>query len=273
MLIAEAQSQQPKWFFCVGMRRAGSTLQAQLVAALLGRASIRLTSPERVTSFLAETRSSDCPVVVKAHRFLPEAEELARSGQAKILYTYRDIRDVVASICRKYSMPPFSFVHGGLASILQEYSRWIAVPGIYVARYEDMTSDLAGEVKRLGRFLGADVGEAHANELADEFGVARQVRRIENAFQTPGNMQGGGANSFDPASLLHRNHIQSGGSGAFREVLTAREIAALEWQARKWMKSVGYAPLYPGWMQMAATGTFELKGFLHDVKRRIVKRP
>jgi hypothetical protein len=55
-------------FFCVGMRRAGSTLQAQLVAALVGRASIRLTTAEWMSSFLAETRSSDRPVVVKAHR-------------------------------------------------------------------------------------------------------------------------------------------------------------------------------------------------------------
>ena len=68
----------PKYVICCGMRRSGSTLQYQLAKAILAAARV------------------DCQVL-KTHRMTAEQKRWITAGDAKCLYIYRDIRDVVVS--------------------------------------------------------------------------------------------------------------------------------------------------------------------------------
>jgi hypothetical protein len=265
----QAAAGAPWLFLCAGMRRGGSTLQAQLVSALLGDARIVATSPESLRNVIAEADGLRIPVVYKCHQYIPQLASFHAEGGFRVFYVYRDIRDVVASISEKYSIPAFSFVHGGVLPILREYEQWTRLPGVYVSCYERMLSDLAAEVCRLGAHIGISVDDASAARIASEFSIEKQQSRIREAFSHSGAVGGRGLNAHDDRSLLHKDHIQFGGSGAFRRVLGWHETAALEWVTRDWMRATGYRPDYSKATQVIAYGWFRFRGALHNARTRL----
>ncbi|WP_197454395.1 sulfotransferase domain-containing protein [Stieleria varia] len=251
------------YVFCVGMRRGGSTLQTQLVSAILGRPTVHLVTPDTIAAFLQDHRDPKSTIVAKSHKFLPQAAELSHTGRARIVYVYRDLRDVVASIVKKYDSPPFSFVHGGLTALMKEYDAWTSVPGIHISSYEALTRDIAGEAINLADFLGIKLTESDAEMLADEFSVDRQ----RQSMRTTTADQGEGNNQFNSETLLHRDHIQSGSSGSFRDTLAPSIVAALEWQMRDWMKRNQYAPVHNVASQFLCNSMYSLKAMAHNIVR------
>lgn len=251
-----------RFVFCVGMRRGGSTLQSQLVAAILGQPSVQLVSQDSVQRFLRTHRNTDHVVIAKTHRYLPEAVELARAGEAQIVYTYRDLRDVVASIVTKYSIPAFAFVHGGLDRLMDEYEAWTSIEGIYLAKYEAMIADLPAETSRLAKFLGVRLSKSQAQAIAEAHCLEQQRTKIRRHAADDGS----GRNRFHSKTLLHIDHIQGGGMGRHRETLSAPIVAALEWQSRRWMKVNGYRPQFSRPAQYSAHMLFTLKSALHRCK-------
>lgn len=261
------------WLFaCTGMRRSGSTLQAMLVSRLADNAKIEATSPEHAISILGDPRHRGVPIVLKCHVYIPEFVQLQKNGQALIFHSYRDIRDVVASIVTKYSIPAFSFIHGGAAKIVGEHQAWARVGGAHVARYETVQTDLVNEILRLGAFMGLSISCEEAKAIAVEYSIEGQKRRISRAFESGGSARGDGNNALDGTTLLHRNHIQDGDWGAYRRILTPREIAALEWVCRVWMNDMGYVSDFPRWRQALAFASYGLHAWLHWFKQRLILR-
>ena len=264
--------------FCVGMRRGGSTLQFQLARRLtesaFGSTRTVLVTPETVTRRLAECDAesemksetkteADC-VLLKCHRFLPEAAALAADGRATLLYVYRDIRDVVASIVRKYDAPEFAYVHGGLRSLLDENRQWESTSGIYIARYESMTADLTGEAQRLSGHLGLPLADGEAERIAADLSPARQRERIAEGRSRVGE----GQNRYDPETLMHANHVRADGEASFR-TLSPWTVAALEDQAADWLTARGYDLSQPVWRRRLAAAGFALRGRLSRLRRAL----
>ena len=253
-------------YFCGGMRRGGSTLQAQLVSAILGGALAAPASPATVRKLMDAPGRCREIHVCKCHEYVHELREAIGRGEAKVFYVYRDIRDVVASISRKYNIPVFSFIHGGVDPILREYYDWTSTPGAYVARYEEMLADLPGEVMRLAGYIGVRLDKADAARIAGEYGLEKQRARIRHAFQDGQPAGDGSSNSFDPASLLHWNHIQSNGAG-FDSVMRPIEVAALEWVTRTWMIETGYTFRYSRTTRILAYAWFRTRAVAHRVRQ------
>ena len=259
-------------YCCAGMRRSGSTLQAQLVAELLGGLRISPTSPQTAARQLAEALEDRGAPILKCHQFIPEIAELQARGGAKVLCSHRDIRDVVASSVTKYSIPAFSFVHGGALAILREHAAWSELPDVYDSKYEEAQSDLPAEIQRLANFLGIELTEAQANVIANKYGVEAQRARIKAASESRQRLSGTGSNRLDKETLLHLNHIQSGEHGRYRQVLKWYQIAALEWVCRDWISDKGYIFDYPAWLRALSFAGYELRAVSSRLKRSLFGR-
>jgi len=128
-----------------GDRLVGADCQRQEQRLLL---AVLRNEADAVCNGIARAGHAETQLL-KCHEFVPGLEAAIAAGQLAVVYVYRDVRDVVASICTKYGSPAFGFVGGGIATLLRESAQWTSVPGIHVACYEAMVTDVPLEVRRL----------------------------------------------------------------------------------------------------------------------------
>src|SRR5258708_38081294 len=88
------------------MQRSGSTLQYQLACAIVEHQQqgkrLGSVNTSEFSQVYADHNQDGGFLVIKSHDYLPEAEALVQQGCAKVIYCYRDFRDVVVSHINKY---------------------------------------------------------------------------------------------------------------------------------------------------------------------------
>lgn len=232
------------WVFCGGMFRSGSTVHYQIVSHLVEAAGRgRRVSWHAPDAFgrVRRTAGADGGIAVfKAHGLTPEMREEVESNGALVITSHRDIRDVVVSAMRKNG---WSFRRIWREDRPRYWTRrfeeWASLPGAMVSRYETLVEDLVGETRRIAAHLAIPLGEEEAAVIADTYAIDRQRERAEAVRRR--REATGAAVKFDPHSLLHHNHIASGGSGDYRSVLSPAEIRVIEDECGDWMERWGYA--------------------------------
>ncbi len=157
-------------------------------------------------------------VLVKVHAHDPF---LARSAHA-ILYSFRDIRDALASRKRMFGIDP---TLEDARQWLKFDRRWREQAAVTV-RYESMLADPVGTV--------ADLASALGLSDADPAGVLRQLAQIDH--QTPHI----GLGAYDRETLLHRGHITDGRHGAWGGWLSPAFVRQLEQECGGWLAENGY---------------------------------
>lgn len=232
------------WVFCCGMRRAGSTLQYQLTKEIVESkkvgSGLGWVEPHQFTQLYSSCRNEEGFFVVKSHRYIEKATELFSKEEAKAIYVYRDIRDVVVSMMNQSNK---SFARVMLSRfvdlILDEHYKWTSVGDILVSKYETMVTDLGRESLRIADYLGVDLDESAANLVAEKYTSGRQVQRIRS-FNYGNLVTRSVAAAYDPASLLHANHIHSGKSEQWRTTLSRFQVGLIENIAYDWLIDRGY---------------------------------
>jgi hypothetical protein len=81
-------------------------------------------------------------------------------------------------------------------------------------------------------------------KVAANYTVARQRERIWEAELTDRLRRAAGL-LYDPISNLHVDHIRSGQSGEWRNVLSRDQVAMIEARADRWLAANGYAVSLP----------------------------
>jgi hypothetical protein len=233
------------WVFCCGMERSGSTVQFQIAAEIVEMAGVGTrvdwVPPQEFPASRNKHRGRTDMLVFKNHICTPDMVAEFDAGNARGLYIYRDLRDVMVSKMRKTQVPFGALWNGRfLTTCLNNYDKWTRLPGVLVSRYEDMVGDLASEVDRIASHLGIELTRQQRRQIANRFGLERQQHRI-NAAVAAGAMRGAFGQKFDPHTNLHSDHIHSAKVGAWLDQLTHRQIALVEQLSGQWLIAHGYS--------------------------------
>jgi hypothetical protein len=237
---------------CCGNLRSGSTLQYRIAAELAAMSGAGAPLGYGLWGTFDEIakRAAASTVIVKEHSWSTRAREFDWD-HTRLLYSYRDIRDVVVSLSRLWPHlgldEPFELWSGRVArhvsEIIDNHDKWTRCPNVYVARYESFRSDIASEVRRLSEFLhmpamalsGADV-----RRISDALSVESQKAFIDT-FDFDACGEGPVFDRWDPMTQLHRRHFNGGESGRWKHALPEDRLRVIERIAGTWLVEHGYA--------------------------------
>lgn len=258
---------------CNGMPRAGSTLQYNVARRLVektgaGRGEAFVTAdenhPKRIeTGRLTEWATDDRWHVAKTHEVFDALPQLLATGRARVLYIYRDLRDVAVSIERAFGASGDELMRR-VGEGVEWYERLDALRAAHPTaflwqRYEDVYDDLPSAVRATAGFLDLTTPDAildavHAECRIETAESATRDARRELARVVVGLRKESPARADAFAaqvrhagwavqdSLLHHHHISSrhGAPGGWREVLPEGEAALITERFRDWLRARGY---------------------------------
>lgn len=236
------------WLFCGGMQRSGSTLQYQIVSKIvedfnLGK-KVEFDKPEFFNKIREKHRGYKKYKVFKSHK-LNQSIRSEFDDNAKAVYIYRDIRDVIVSLMFKQEKSfDFFFERKIIEKLLTTHSKWIAINNVLISKYEDVENDIKIEVKRIAAFLNISIKDTYADYIAYEFGLEKQQQRINDFLGKKEYIERIGKNKvkkiFDPKSLLHHNHITQYKKKGWINNLKHEQIRKVEEIAGDWLLKNGY---------------------------------
>ena len=219
------------------MHRSGSTLVWQIARQLLD-GSPGLRNPRGVSTeeYPAAAADPGDLLMAKVH-FRPALDrgDFPDDG-ARYLYTYRDPRDVVASLYRKGRYKPDDPERGARPSrlIVRRELRgdefWTSKSDVWIGRYEDFRDDVPGLVRALAAYLEVSADEARVDEIVRAVDLAAQEERAKAARE----------HGVDDDLRVTSNHITDGREGAWRDTLTSEELVAIEAESARWLVEHGY---------------------------------
>lgn len=232
------------WFICCGMRRSASTLHYNIVKRVLPDAvDIGWIIHQKFEEIFFEVNDPKKSFILKCHPHLPSRSDVARNlfdhGQAAGIYTYRDIRDVIASLKRlrptmytdRDSIDGLAMMYGDTRSIIHEDRLWRNEKNMMISRYETMMKNLEVEIACLLKFLYKK-GEVNAlsyypSVLANEFSIDAMRERAPK-------------DKWDKETTMWPNHVGTGEVGQWKKALTSEEIDIVMKHGKQWLIDRGY---------------------------------
>ncbi len=235
---------------CVGMYRACSTWQYEVVSHLVerhrnGRRLGYLTGEEYAELERREGTDQGWRVI-KSHEEHPRFAAALAEGRALAIYAHRDLRDVVYSMLHKRGVDFDDFLQQGMIhQVLANHRFWSKQPRRLTQRYENLIVDPSTGVKELARHLGIELATDEAEEIAAEYSLEANRRRIAEISR---RLQSQGIDLSDPANfqrwdartLLHWNHLREGRIGDWVDRATPRERRILARLGTRWLAAHGY---------------------------------
>ncbi|MGD9200473.1 MAG: sulfotransferase domain-containing protein [Chitinispirillia bacterium] len=207
-----------KLIVTAGMPRSGSTWLYNAVRLLLKHNS----SLDIGAGWIADFNSfmHHDVVILKIHNYEPQIANNA----IRILYSFRDIRDVLASFKRKFGGKP-SLEQAKM--IIENDNKW-REKALYIMKYEKMMEEQEMTLRKIAHYLGIEIKN----------GSCKQINRsIKNMSYTEGKLKN---NTYNIENLLHKNHITDGRHGSWRDDLPTELVTKIEIELKEWLYSNGY---------------------------------
>lgn len=215
--------------FCCGMRRSASTFHYHLTRELLpDYTDLGWITWQEFNPLLGQNS------ILKCHPFIPDYSPLAKhlfeSGEAKAVYIYRDIRDVISSILRLEKDTGQSFISNledDINSILSTFYKWTSLKNVYISRYEQVVKYPIVEVLLLAQYLGVKITYRKAVQIARKYNPENQRKRQPIL-------------EWDSSTTMHPYHIGTGEIGQWRHTLTPEQLEIVLSLAGNWLKELDY---------------------------------
>lgn len=241
------------WVFCCGMYRSASTLQFQVTSELVKDACVGLQvgwiDANRFDEVREQYRNTYRLKVVKVHKCTEPIRSEFLQENAIGLYSYRDVRDVYASMM-KQRQKSFEFLwdEGFLDDCLDNFKHWTTLKNVMVSRYQDILDYPAKEVKRIADHLGISITLDECRKIAENYAIAAQKKRMESfkakllTLARSPNDHRELVDYHDETNLLHMNHIDAVKTGRWKDDLNVHEVALIENRVNTWCKANHYEP-------------------------------
>jgi len=208
-------------YVCGGMYRSGSTWLYNSMRLTLEAAGVPDLAVGWITDKDAILRHKNS--LVKIHEF---SAELA-SPENVILTSHRDLRDVSASMHRKYNT---RFELQPLRDTVGAHAQWARLAS-YDLHYENLHKDKLRELR--GVAANMRLPEAVVAKLAYE----DILQEIEQQKYSTDRSAG---RHFDSVSLLHPGHFTDGRHGSWKKSVPADFVRAIEKEFGPWLTARGY---------------------------------
>ena len=221
------------YVICCGIRRSGSTLNYKLVRAIIEESGVR-----------EDYRT------VKTHRPTEEVKWILHHHPCKVVFTYRDLRDVVSSDRNLFRLPR-SFVRLAMMHVVSDSIKdsiyWGTLSDVLFERYESFSRDLEGAVHRLAHYLSIELSENKIKNIA-----ATHEINVQKALIGLRHSEDRSMNGFDPALGYFKEHIRQGEIGRWKEDLSRLETAWIESVGCEWLRDRGYVLITGRYERMIA---------------------
>lgn len=217
------------WIFAGGMQRSASTLQYQVAAHLVESRGVGKRLPwaevEDHEAVINEHKDEPGYLVFKTHVLTEPVREQIVAGNAKCLYSHRDIRDVISSLKAKNWLEiDGKSITDWVLELKDQYRTWQELPGLLSLSYPQLLFDLSGCVQAIATHLGIEITLAEADQIAELYSVDSQREKVRSQFGEPDKLRSVKGFKIDPESLLHENHITNPNIGRYKADLTRCEI-------------------------------------------------
>lgn len=210
-------------YICAGMVRSGSTWQFNAVRFLLQRGG----ASDIVGGFISvgDELLAHQTVIIKTHEFYPS---LAAKADV-VLTAHRDLRDVAASMQRKFQTKLSS---GLVRGWVKRHIKWSQFAS-YDLHYENLLEDKLSELKKIASVL--KLPQPVLNELPYE-SILDEIEGLKF------NKRRSKLDPSDTVNLLHDGHVTDGRHGSWKGVIPEELVVSIEKECRGWMISKGYLP-------------------------------
>lgn len=229
------------WIICCGALRSGSTLQYQIVSEIVERKGlgrrIGFIEPTALPPLFEEHSDAKEYLVLKSHYLTPEIRREFERGNARGIYSFRDIRDVVVSMMNKENKRFEAFASRRfIEKQIELFNTWQTIPDLLVSKYESFYNRIFLEVRRIALFLNIELTDNEIEDIAALFSKENNLKRIAEGSDTVVHE----GREFSRSQLLHDGHIHSGDTKQWESRLTENEVALVEQRAASWLRACGY---------------------------------
>lgn len=240
---------------CTGMFRSGSTWQYQVASDLLSRSSRHVHTRgylhgHQIQELLLSHEDKHSVHVMKTHDIVPELVD-AEPERVRVLYSYRDVRDVVFSMAHKLSGDYHQAVHEWhiIDHSLELDAFWTTNRPDVSQRYEHWFGNTLPWVLAIATAIGIPLSLSDAEDLCIKYRMASQKQRtvhLTRKLSDDGIDLSDPANAlrYDATSLLHWNHLRDGRIGSWRDLATPEQIGELADRCSSWLLQRGYETSY-----------------------------
>lgn len=157
-------------------------------------------------------------MVIKTHAYNPAMVEWSTF----ILYSYRDIRDAVASMARKFGRKPSIEFADNLVATFHLWSQ----AADFVMPYDAIKGDQTTVINSIGEALGI--------QGFDPEQIVKDLAALSYDSEGPKNA------AYNELNLFHQGHITDGRTNAWDGQVESDLIAEIEDKHRDWFQDHGF---------------------------------
>ena len=168
---------------CIGLSRSASTLQyniaRELICNRLGGKDLGYSkSKTYIYKILSSSKGGNA--IIKTHNYCDfYKEESLVKNNVKFLCTFRDLREVAASVMQAYNANFDRIKQKDLKREMEKFYKFKQLTPLLMQNYSELVTDLKKAITDIGDFLGIVLSENDIQRIYKKCNLDSQRKKIE----------------------------------------------------------------------------------------------